>query len=179
MMQTLNSPRFRFIAIAILLAALTRLVSPIPNFTAIGAMALFGGAMLPGALAFIVPVSAMFIADLALESIYGYGFHSTMFAVYAAILIAIFIGKFVISSVSVSRIAGASLISAIIFFALTNLAVWFGSTFYPQNFIGLMECYTAAIPFFRNSLLGDLFFSAVLFGGYAYAGRLFPQLKQA
>jgi hypothetical protein len=179
MMQTINTPRFRFIVLAILFAALSRLISPIPNFTAIGAMALFGGALLPGALAFIVPVIAMFIADLALEFLYGYGFHSTMFAVYAAVLIAIFIGKILISTISPSRIAGASLISAIAFFSLTNLAVWYGSNFYPQDLAGLMECYTAAIPFFRNSLLGDLFFSGVLFGVYAFAGRLFPQLKQS
>jgi hypothetical protein len=37
---------------------------------------------------------------------------------------------------------------------------------YPRSFSGLMECYLLAIPFFRNTILGDLFYTGVFFGSY-------------
>jgi hypothetical protein len=179
MSQILNSPKFKFVAIAVLLAALSRLLPHPPNFTAIGGMALFAGAMLPGVFAFAVPLAAMLIADLVLEAIYGYGFHGTMLAVYASLIMMVVIGKAVISKTNIARIAGGSIAASALFFIVTNLAVWLGSSFYPQNVGGLIECYVAAIPFFGNTIAGDLFFSTMLFGSYHLLSSSYPVLKRS
>ena len=76
------------------------------------------------------------------------------------------------------RIGGAALASAVLFFVVTNFGVWATSGMYPPTFAGLQACYVAALPFFQNSLAGDLFFAAVLFGGFALAERSLPALRE-
>ena len=76
-------------------------------------------------------------------------------------------------------IAAATLTGSCLFFLITNLAVWASGGIYPRTMVGLMECYTAAIPFFRNSLFGDCCYSFVLFGAWALAETRFPVLRPA
>jgi len=80
---------------------------------------------------------------------------------------------------TVWRIAGAAVASAVLFFILTNFGVWALGTLYPKTLIGLSECYAVAIPFFHNTLLSDLVYSALLFGGLALAEKQWPILGQA
>ena len=75
------------------------------------------------------------------------------------------------------RIAGATVASAILFFAITNFGVWAIDHLYPRTLAGLASCYIAAIPFFRNTLLSGLFYSALLFGGIAAAENRFGSLR--
>jgi hypothetical protein len=74
-------------------------------------------------------------------------------------------------------IAGATLASSLLFFIITNFAVWASGALYPRTAIGLLACFVAAIPFFQNTLLGDAVYSVILFGGFAFAERNFPALK--
>ena len=76
-------------------------------------------------------------------------------------------------------IAGAALASSILFFAVTNFGTWATGEIYPPTLAGLAACYVAAIPFFQNTLAGDLFFSALLFGGFALLERRLPLLRTA
>lgn len=89
-----------------------------------------------------------------------------MLPVYLSIAIAFFIARVMSNNKEWYYIFGISIISSIIFFTLTNLSVWYFSGWYMQNLIGLQECFIAAIPFFRNSLVGDLFYSFLFFGAY-------------
>ena len=73
----------------------------------------------------------------------------------------------------------AALGSGLLFFVVTNFSVWLGSAFYPPTWEGLVACYTAALPFFRNTLVGNLVYSLILFGGLALAERRFPALRSA
>lgn len=167
------TPRNIFIASALLIAIAGRLIPHAPNFTPIAAMALFGGATLNNKkLAFILPVIAMFISDLII------GFHSTMWAVYLAFTLTVFIGTKLNGNIKPLSVITASIASSSLFFIVTNFAVWMGSSFYPQNAAGLFECYVAAIPFFNNGLIGDLFYSGILFTVFALAGQRFPQLAK-
>jgi len=125
--MTSNRTRLIVLLLAIVAAAALRLVPHPPNFTPIGAMALFSGAYVGRrALAFAAPLAAL----------------------------------------------------ALLFFALSNFGVWLGSGMYPRSLAGLAECYAAALPFFQNSLAGDLFYTVLLFGGFAAAERLVPTLRE-
>lgn len=165
----------RLIAIGLLIAAAaaSRLLPHPPNFTPIAAMALLGGAYAPDKrLAFALPLSALFLSDLAL------GLHSGMWAVYGSFALIVFLGFALRRSRSPLRVAGAALASSVLFFAATNLAVWAFGSMYPKTLAGLAACYTAAIPFFANTLAGDAFYTAVLFGGFALAQRGWPVLRE-
>ncbi|HET7816651.1 MAG TPA: DUF6580 family putative transport protein [Sphingomicrobium sp.] len=169
-----NTTRLLAILFAIGAAAALRLVPHPPNFAPVGALALFSGAYLgPRALAFAAPIGAMLVSDAII------GFHSAMPFVYAGVAATVLLGQLALSRPSLLRVAGAAIASSVLFFALTNFGVWLQSGMYPPTLAGLAACYVAAIPFFQNSLAGDLFFSALLFGGFALAERAVPTLRAA
>lgn len=69
------------------------------------------------------------------------------------------------------------LLGAIQFFVITNFGAWMFLNSYPKTFAGLMACYAAGVPFFWNTLAGDIGYSALLFGGLFLAERLNPALR--
>lgn len=143
----------------ITLAALSRLFPHIPNVTPITAMALAGGVYLEKKYAFIFSIAALFVSDLFL------GFHATIPFVYGCFLVTTLIGIWLRSHKKPLLIAGGALASSTLFFIVTNFGVWItgGGWNYPLTLAGLLECYTLALPFFRNSLLGDLLSTGILF----------------
>lgn len=162
--------RYIFPFVVILLAALSRLLPHPPNVAPITALALFGGAYLSRGYSFIVPAAAMLISD------YFLGFHSGMVWVYGSFFAIGVMGLGLHRKRSVSRLAVASLSGSVLFFVVTNFGVWVSSQVtYPKTLMGLLECYAAAIPFFRNTLLGDAFYVSVLFGCFELVRRFFPQ----
>jgi hypothetical protein len=169
-----NRARLLTLVLAIFAAAAMRLLPHPPNFSPIAAMALFSGAYLPKrALAFVAPFGALILSDLFLGGFYaGIGF------VYASFALTVLIGWALARRKTVLTIAGAALASSLLFFVLTNFGMWLFSGFYPLTWGGLAACYVAAIPFFQNTLAGDLFFTALLFGGFALAERLVPSLRR-
>jgi hypothetical protein len=166
--------RFAVVTALIFLAAAARLVPHWPNFTPIAAMALFGGAFFGRKIwAFVVPFAAMFVSDLIL------GFHGYMIAVYAGFAVTVLIGWTIANNQNFLRVGVASLSSSVLFFIITNFAVWYGSPFYAQDMGGLMNCFTLAIPFFGYSVGGDLFYTAILFGMFMFAQSRIPSLAAA
>lgn len=162
----------------VFLAALTRLLPHPDNFTPIGAMALFGAAYFNRhALTLAVPFIALFVSDLVLNNVIYRQYYPaftliTSWWIYAAFGLVMLAGWLLLrQKVTLSRVAIASLTASAIFFLVTNFSVWLESTMYPKTVAGLMACYTAGLPFLRNTVLGDLFFSAVLFGTYQWAAR--------
>ncbi len=158
----------------ILLAAISRIATHylgIANgFSPVIALSLFGGAYISDKrLSFVLPIGVMLLSDIFL------GFHSTMWAVYGAIAIGVLIGKFMSNKVTAPKVVGGSLVSSVIFFVITNFAVWAQFNMYPKTMEGLGACYVAAIPFFRTGLLGDLVWSAILFGTFALAKNFLPK----
>ncbi len=149
------------------IAVVLRLLPHPPNFAPIGAMALFGGAYLNKKYALIVPLVAMFFSDFFL------GFHSTIPFVYGSFLLTGLIGLWLRHHRTIQNIIGASCISSLLFFIITNFGVWLVGNMYPKTISGLLECYIAAIPFFRNTIIGDLFYAGVFFGSYALVLRFF------
>ena len=161
-----------FILIIIVLAAATRLIPHPPNFTPIIAMGLFGGAYIHNrSLAVIVPIGAMFLADLFL------GFHSTIYFVYGSLLLVTMLGMILIKKIKMKNCTIAALSSSFLFFIITNFGVWLTSSYYPKNIEGILACYTMALPFLGNTLAGTLIYSSVMFGGYELLKRSVSQSK--
>ena len=157
----------------IALAAALRVVPHPWNFTPIGAMALFSGAMLKDRrLAFLFPLIALFAGDLFI------GLHKLIPIVYAGFLINVAIGLWLKNHHTFVRIGGATLVCAIQFFLVTNFGVWWLLNSYPKTFAGLLACYVTGIPFFGNTLAGDALYATLLFGGYALAERTIPALRE-
>ena len=170
--MTSNHARLIALLSAIVGAAALRLVPHPPNFAPIGAMALFSGAYLGRrTLAFVAPLAALLLSDLVL------GFYHGQATVYFSVALIVMIGMVALQRRSALRIGGAALASSILFFVITNFGMWLSSGFYPRTLAGLEACYVAAIPFFQNSLAGDLFYAALLFGGFALAEHLIPRLR--
>jgi hypothetical protein len=165
--------RLTAILSAILVAAILRLVPHPPNFTPIGAMALFSGAYLGrrGAIAFLAPLGALFLSDLVL------GFYHGMATVYFSVALMVVLGWLTLQRVSPLRVGGAALLSSVLFFVITNFGMWLSSGFYPHTLAGLETCFVAAIPFFQNTVAGDLFYATLLFGGFKVAELLVPKLR--
>lgn len=153
MFSSLTKPRFLVITSMIILAALVRFIPHPPNFAPIAALALFGGKYYTDKkFAFIVPVLVMIITDAVI------GFHYLIPAVYISFLIIAGIGLLLRKTNKVSWLIAGSIAASTLFFILTNFYEWYAGILYPQTFNGLITSYVAAIPFFFNTLIADLFF---------------------
>ncbi|PIT87787.1 MAG: hypothetical protein COU31_00990 [Candidatus Magasanikbacteria bacterium CG10_big_fil_rev_8_21_14_0_10_40_10] len=149
-------------AILLIILGISARFLPHPaNFAPIGAIAFFGGIYLPRQYSLILPLIAMLISDIFI------GFYSApiMLSVYASFTIMGLIGLWVSKRKKFHAILGGTILGSVFFFILTNLAVWMFGALYAPNLNGLINCYVSALPFFRNSLAGDLFYSFVLIGG--------------
>lgn len=187
-MQTQPQPQNSFpthlaligVAVLVAIGVIGRLVPHWPNFTPVVAIAVFAAYVFRGsALAWIVPVAVMALSNAIIGG-YEWG---VMAGVYAALLLAVAIGRFAFrEGAGLFSVGAASLVSALVFFLVTNFAVWaFGAhgTTYPMTPTGLLACYTAALPFFKYLLAGTAFWAAVLFGGHALAGRFIARHRAA
>lgn len=140
-------------ATIILLAALLRLVPHLPNVAPIGAMALFGGMYLEKKYAFVLPLIALFLSDVFL------GFHTTMPFVYGSFLLSGLIGLWIRQDRSVKRVVFGTLASSVLFFLITNFGTWLVAGMYERSPKGLLEAFVLALPFFRNTIFGDLLYT--------------------
>lgn len=165
-------PRLTVI-VAMILAAVASRLAPHPwNLTSVTAVALFGGAYFQDRrLAFAIPLAALFLSDLVL------GFYPGLPLVYLSFALVVVLGVWLSSRRRPPFIAGAALLSSVMFFAVTNFGVWAFGSIYPRTLAGLESCYLAAIPFFRGSVEGDLLYTFVLFGGFALLERRFLGLR--
>lgn len=161
-----------FVIGAVVLVAVLRLIPHPSNFAPLAAIALFSGACLRNkGLAIVVTLLSLIISDaLVNHFIYGMDslnpFYSGFYIVYGASLIVVLLGFIAKKQTNVKNIVVLSLCGSIIFFLTTNFGVFYGSKIYAQNAAGLIACYTAALPYFQNSIIGDLFFNGLLFGSY-------------
>ncbi len=172
-LRELIKPRLAAVILMVLAATLARFLPHPPNFTPVAAIALFGGCYLPSRLlSSAVVIVAMLLSDAVL------GFHPLMPVVYLSLIAAVFLGWTVRSSRSPRKVIALSLISSVLFFVATNFAEWAMGILYPRTLDGLVACFTFALPFFNNSLFGDLFFTAMLFGGFSLLEQQVPALRE-
>ena len=166
--------RFKVLSGMVLAVVAARWLPHPPNFTPVTALALFGGATFANKrVAFFVPLLGLFLSDLVL------GFYSITPVVYAAFALIVVLGRWLRRDKSVSHVAFAAIASALVLFLVTNFGLWAMGELYPKTLGGLGECYIAAIPFFRNTLVSSLVYSALLFGGLTLAEKHWPMLADA
>lgn len=170
----------------IFLAALTRVLPHPPNFSPVEAIALFGGAYFASrAWAIVVPLVGMFISDLVLGLMHGglyfdYFMSAGFALIYACILLSTVLGFGLRRKVSGPRVLAYGLAGSLLFYLVTNFGVWLTADAVAGHTacsIGLAQCYVAGLPFFQWTVLGTLFYSALLFGGFELLRRARPTLR--
>lgn len=180
--------RWSILTAIIVLVAISRLIpyalhiEDTFNFSPLAALALFGGAyFLNRGYAMLFPLLALWFSNLLLDNLFLSNYY-TGFAlfenweVYVAIIAIVMLAFFVLRKVTVTRVIGASIGASILFFLITNFVVWMKGIHYPMTWAGFMTCYEMAIPFFRNTLLGDLVFSMMLFGTFEWVKSRYPNV---
>lgn len=152
------------------IGAVARILPHPPNFAPIGAMALFGGTYLNKKEALTLPLLAMIISDFFI----GFDSIPMRLSVYGSFLLMVLIGFYLRKNLNLKNLIATSLLSSILFFIITNFSVWAFGSMYPKTVSGLTEAYVLAIPFFRNTLFGDLFYSGIFFGAYEFLKNFTP-----
>ena len=173
--------RFGVIAFIILIAAISRLLPHPPNVTPLSAMALFGAAHFSKRWqGIVVPLLAFWVSDLIINNIIYSAYFPTFtlfskdfYFVAGSLILMTVLSWVMLKVVKVKHIITTSLVGSIVFFIITNFGTWVNWSMYPMTPTGLMTCYAAGLPFLLNSLIGDLLWCAILFGGFAWAQRRF------
>jgi hypothetical protein len=181
-----NKKGILLILAMILIAAFSRLIPHPSNFTAIGAMTLFGSAYNSKKyLAFLAPLVAMWLSDLAINNViyaeYNNGFvwfQSFQLYTFLSIALIAILGFVLFKKVSAKNIAIGSLLAPTLFFIVSNFGSWMSPmALFPKTFDGLIQTYVAGIPFYRNNIMGTIVFSTVMFGVYYLLTQKFPKLS--
>ena len=153
------------IVILMVLAGLGFLVRLLPhpwNFSPVPGIAIFAAVYLGGRKSLFLPIFILFLSDIFL----GFYEWKLMLAVYLSLFLCPLIGFWLKKHKKWQIVVGSSLLCSVSFFFITNLAVWAFTSWYPKSFSGLIQCYLAAMPFFRNTLLGNFFYTVGFFGIY-------------
>ena len=159
------------IYLIIVLTIATRFIPHMPNFAPITALAIFSAANLGWKKSVGLTLAVRFISDIFL----GFFAWPLMFAVYASHLAGVLFGLWIKRSTNhrLAKIISSSLLSSALFFLVTNLAFFYGT--YNHNLSGVIAAYTNGLPFFRGTVMGDLGYTAALFGGYEFVKWLVAQ----
>jgi len=169
--------------ILIAVAAMARLLPHPPNFSPVGSIALFGGAVLASKyFKYLVPVLALFISDLILNNTLMRSFYPDetgmiifseyMIWTYVAFILAVVIGHVFIKKISMTSVIGGALGFTVVFFLISNFGAWLSIPTYPKTMSGLIACMAAGLPFIKASLIGNLAYSTFLFGSYYMISQL-------
>lgn len=146
----------------VLIGVFLRVLPHAPNFTPIAALAIFSGFYFSKKIAFILPIAAMIISDIFI----GFYEFKIMAVVYLSFIVCVFMGLWLKNNKKWQTILAGPLFSTFIFFLLTNFAVWAFTPWYDKTFFGISQCYLMALPFLKNTFLGDAFYTAIFFGAY-------------
>jgi len=156
-----------WLALMIMLLGVVLRLAPHPdNVTPLAAIALFGGAVFPRRWSLFVPLAAIIASDAVL------GFHATVAFTWGSFVLIALIGWWVRRQYGWRRILAGSVLGSALFFLITNFGVWWmghAMEWYPRTWAGLLECYAAGLPFYRQTLAGDVGYALLLFGAYHLA----------
>ena len=158
-------------------------ISPVANFSPVGAMAIFGGAYFNKRWkAFVFPLLMLFISDIVLHQTvfkkYGNGFlYGGWYWVYGAFAVITMISRLTLTKITIHRFFVSVIVCVLIHWIVTDFGVWIGSTRYPQTFNGFILCLENAIPYEWRFLAGTLLYGIVLFVGFEWMKRKYPALQ--
>lgn len=169
----MSNTRSMAIVATIVAGIATRLFPETLNLTAVGAVCLFSGVYVKrNWLAVWLPLAAYFVSDLIVNSWASEPFRWSFSApTYLMFGLTVLLGVAIRQRPTAIRIGTAGLLSAALFYVVSNFMVWLGTDMYPPTIAGLVDCYTLALPFAGNMLLGNLLYSAAIFGAWHYADQ--------
>jgi len=176
MINSIKSPRFLVLSLIVLAAAATRalplFIPHIWNFTAVGALAIFAGAQFNDKrIALLMPLAAMAISDLFI----GNGFDAVVYSGFIAMVVC---GMLVNKSQNLPNLILSGIAGAVVFYLITNFALFYPISMYPHNFSGIIASYVAALPFLNNMLAGNLIYGTLLFGSFYFLKQRYPSLAK-
>jgi hypothetical protein len=171
------------------LAIVSRFLGPwvfgnVWNFAPLNAIALFSGAyIIRKPIAFLVPLLFVWIGDM-MVSYFHYGrlvvFYDGFYWQYLTYILIVLLGSSILlNRIKPLRVLSGGLLASVLFFLLTNFGSWLTFNMYPMTWQGLMACYVAGIPFFKQTLLSDLVYIVFLFGSFEWLRRSRPALMGA
>ena len=166
MRHAADRPRQRLVIGLIVLGVVSRLIPHPWNATPVMAIALFGGTYLSKRFAIVLPLAIIVLSDLLI------GLHNTILFTWGSFVLTGMLAWWIRRRPDATRILTGAVAGSVLFFVITNFGVWVAGGLYPRTAAGLWECYVAAIPFFRNTLLGDAVCTTALFGSYALVSTL-------
>jgi len=176
MINSIKSPRFLVLSLMVLAAAATRalplFIPHIWNFTAVGALAIFAGAQFNDKrIALLMPLAAMAISDLFI----GNGFDAVVYSGFIAMVVC---GMLVNKRQNLPNLILSGIAGAVVFYLITNFALFYPISMYPHNFSGIIASYVAALPFLNNMLAGNLIYGTLLFGSFYLLKQRYPSLAK-
>lgn len=179
--------RFSVLLLMVLITGLSRMIIQIDNFTPIGAMALFGGAYFSDRWkAFLLPLVSLFLSDMLIQGViykgqFGFPLYESWYYVYGTFALIVLFGTWMLKKVTVKNILLAAIVSSLAHWIITDFGVWMSGcnlSVYTKDLNGFILCYTMALPYLKDFMLGTLFYSAILFGAFEWAQRKYPALAQ-
>ena len=144
-----------------------RFIPHMLNFSPLGAALLFFGAKRPREEWAPVVCVALFADAMLTTQVYHLPLHWDFLCSAAYYVIALFIGQMLKEKADALRVVGASIAGSLVFFLTSNFVSWMALDMYTKDLRGLAQAYWLAIPFFRGTFVGDLLYSAVMFGAPA------------
>jgi len=166
-------PENQIAILLVVVAVIFRLLPHPANFAPIGAIALFGGVYLKNKQAMWLPLAAMIVSDIII------GLHSTIFFTWGSFLFIAGIGIYLKTRKNIKNVILGTVLGSLVFYFVTNFGVWAVTPLYAKTTQGLIQCYLMAIPFFRNTLVSDIFYVAVFFGAYELVKNYQRKLKNS
>lgn len=155
------------VALALIVSAVLLRLAPHPaNVAPIAAIAIFGGALLPRRWGVFLPLAAMIASDLVI------GLHGLVLYTWGSFALIALASHYWVRRAQPATVLAASFAASTFFYLVTNFGVWLQGNMYAHTWQGLVQCYYMALPFFRNTLLGDLLYTTLLFGLYALAVKV-------
>lgn len=173
--MTSNTKKTLLATVLVFFAVLLRVVEHPFNATPLVAVMLFSAAIFKEwSWKIGVPLVALVGSDALIELKNGYGFHSSTVMVYATFALIFVLGYFMLKKINVIRVFTTSLGASLVFFLVTNFAFFYPQAavpnpslgHYPHNWAGIVASYEAGLPFYKNMFVGDLIFTAILFGTF-------------
>jgi hypothetical protein len=157
---TANMKKILSILSLVAIGVIGRLIPHLPNATPITAISFAARRHVGAMWAFIIPVAAMVLSDI----IIGFYDWRVLLSVYASFLMVAYLTRFAPRGSGAARILLATVGASLLFFGVTNFAVWYFSPIYAKTFAGLLQCYFFGLAFMRNMLIGDIGYTLLILG---------------
>ena len=173
--------QFTALVMIIVLAAMSRLIPHVQNFSPICALGLFGAAYFDRRWqAFLIPILATFLSDIFISRFIHTNHPFLYIGIewqYVSYFFIVLAGFFIMKKVTFRNVVLGIFSSTAIFYLITNIGCWPGNPIYSQDFSGFITCLAAGLPFIKGTLIGNIFFTTLLFGGYSLLQSKFEILR--